>query len=106
MRGLAKDLRLSPVTVSAAYGALNRRGLLLTEGRLGTRVNPRPPVSLPRPEVVVGAGLRDLATGNPDPDLLPRLGPALRGLEERPRLYGSPAAHPGAPGPRPQGPGP
>ena len=44
VRGLAKDLRLSPVTVSAAYGALNRRGLLLTEGRLGTRVNPRPPI--------------------------------------------------------------
>ncbi len=93
VRGLAKELHLSPVTVSAAYGALNRRGLLLTEGRLGTRVNPRPPVSLPRPEVVVAAGLRDLATGNPDPDLLPRLGPGLRGTFERPRLYGAPAAH-------------
>jgi DNA-binding transcriptional MocR family regulator len=94
VRGLARDLRLSPVTVSSAYGALRRRGLIIGEGRLGTRVSSRPPVALARPEPVVPSGLHDLATGNPDPELLPRLGPVLRALEERKHLYGSPPAHP------------
>jgi DNA-binding transcriptional MocR family regulator len=37
----------------------------------------------------VPAGARDLATGNPDPDLLPSLETALAGFDPTPRLYGS-----------------
>ena len=43
---------------------------------------------------MVRAGLHDLATGNPDARLLPRLGPGLRAIVEAPRLYGTAAHHP------------
>ncbi|HSS08519.1 MAG TPA: aminotransferase class I/II-fold pyridoxal phosphate-dependent enzyme [Acidimicrobiales bacterium] len=69
------------------------------EGRRGTRVARRPaltvsPISSPR--AVIPAGIRDLASGNPDPSLLPDLRPYLRELSRaRPgeigRLYGEPA---------------
>jgi DNA-binding transcriptional MocR family regulator len=44
--------------------------------------------------VVVPRGARDLALGNPDPALLPRLRPALGSVAFSPRLYGAPAHHP------------
>jgi DNA-binding transcriptional MocR family regulator len=88
VRGLAALLGLSAATVAAAYRALGVRGLVAGEGRRGTRVVQRPPVAARRPPVVP-TGTRDLAEGNPDPALLPDLGPALRKLSCRPGLYGA-----------------
>ena len=88
VRRLADDLAVSPTTVSAAFAALKRRGLLVTQGRRGTSVSLRPPVSsrvgadLPVPD-----GVLNLAAGNPDPQLLPRLGPALSRIDTEPHLY-------------------
>jgi DNA-binding transcriptional MocR family regulator len=87
VRTLAAALEVSPATVAAAYAVLGRRGLVLAEGRRGTRVAERPPVgrtaAQPLPEGVV-----DLASGNPDPALLPDLAAALAGAAEEAPLYG------------------
>ena len=96
VRGLAESLAVSPTTVAAAYRALAGRGVVVSDGRRGTRVSFAPPVPVaaaaPLPDTV-----RDLATGNPDAALLPRLGPSLARLaarEEAPPLYGDPAHAP------------
>lgn len=86
IRQLAVSLALSPATVAAAYRSLARRGLVTTEGRRGTRVTARPPVT-GRPDAAVPGGVRNLADGNPDPALLPPLGPVLAGIPVAPRLY-------------------
>ncbi|MGC4812394.1 aminotransferase class I/II-fold pyridoxal phosphate-dependent enzyme [Micromonospora sp. DT228] len=82
VRALAADLGVSPATVARAYQDLRQRGLLATAGRHGTRVRPRPPVaarrSALRPPPLPGA--RDLSRGEPDPRLLPPLGPHLAAL--------------------------
>ena len=86
VRALAGDLAVSPTTVAGAYRILRERGLLLTAGRRGTRIAPAPPVAAAlAPEVPEGT--QDLATGNPDPALLPRLGPFLAQLDPEPHLY-------------------
>jgi DNA-binding transcriptional MocR family regulator len=55
----------------------------------GTRVSLRsPPV---RAVAAVPSGLRDLASGNPDPKLLPDLRRSLEGIDAAHRLYGEPA---------------
>jgi DNA-binding transcriptional MocR family regulator len=91
IRQLATSSRVSPVTVAAAYRRLRTRGLVTGEGRRGTRVrqNPASPV-LPADQRPAPHGLVDLATGNPDPALLPALGSALGRLTITPRLYGEP----------------
>src|SRR5438552_17476655 len=66
VRALSKQLGLSPATVAAAYRSLRQRGLVNSDGRRGTRIGQRPPVSA-RPAALVPAGLRDLASGNPNP---------------------------------------
>ncbi|WP_079177240.1 aminotransferase class I/II-fold pyridoxal phosphate-dependent enzyme [Streptomyces sp. MUSC 14] len=78
MRELAARLGVNPNTVAAAYRTLRERGVIETAGRRGSRVRPRP-ATTGREElrVEVPAGGRDLASGNPDPALLPRLAPAL-----------------------------
>ena len=89
VRNLATDLDVSPGTVAASYKTLRARGLLLTRGRLGTRVAPRPPLRVPG-----GAGrpvpetVRNLADGNPDPALFPRLERVVSAIDWTPRLYG------------------
>src|SRR5690242_2684710 len=75
VRALAADLGASPATVNAAYRILRGRGLVIAEGRRGTRVAPRPAVHAPPPrryvpEPPLPAGVRDLTVGLPDPDLL------------------------------------
>jgi len=87
VRELAAQLGVSPSTVAVAYRALKDRGLVTTRGRSGTRVSLGPPIAVRGP-VQVPAGVRNLADGNPDPDLLPNLGPLLARLDDRPRLYG------------------
>lgn len=93
VRALAARLRLSPATVAATYRRLAGRGLVTGQGRRGTRVSPRPPLRTPAP-AKVAAHLRNLADGNPDPELLPPLRPALRDCAREPRLYGTERNHP------------
>jgi DNA-binding transcriptional MocR family regulator len=88
VRALAKQLGTSPATVNAAYRTLRQRGLVVADGRRGTRVAPRPALRTPpharkAPE---NDGRRDLAIGLPDPALLPPLEPALRRIEFERRL--------------------
>jgi DNA-binding transcriptional MocR family regulator len=88
VRDLAATLRVSPATVAAAYKLLRTRGLVAGQGRRGTRVAGAPvaPAHPAAPSVAEGAV--DLATGNPDPLLLPAVGPALHSIEDDVRLYG------------------
>ena len=72
VRNVATQLRVSPATVAAAYRALQQRGLVTADGRRGTRVRPAAPVAAPPPPPLP-RGVRDLASGNPDPELLPDL---------------------------------
>lgn len=90
VRGLARAAGLSPATVAAAYRTLRERGLLRTDGRRGTHVGLRPPVAAPL-ATPVPAHLRNLASGNPDPALLPDWRAALQHAGQRGRLYGEPA---------------
>ncbi|MFC6598938.1 aminotransferase class I/II-fold pyridoxal phosphate-dependent enzyme [Kitasatospora paranensis] len=100
LRDLAADLGVNPNTVAAAYRLLRDRGVIETAGRKGSRVRPRP-ATTSRDEIAlpVPPGARDLSTGNPDPALLPALGPALAvaaaAADRAPVLYGHPAADPG-----------
>ncbi|MER7278257.1 aminotransferase class I/II-fold pyridoxal phosphate-dependent enzyme [Dactylosporangium sp. NPDC000244] len=79
IRAAATQLGVSPATVAAAYQALRQRGIAESAGRQGTRVRPRPAVAPARGQfrLEVPDGVLDLATGAPDPRLLPDLGPAL-----------------------------
>ena len=80
VRSLAASLRISPATVAAAYRRLGARGLVTGQGRRGTRVSPRPPLRMPA-SAPIASHLRNLADGNPEASLLPRLragAPALR----------------------------
>lgn len=90
VRALAGELDVSPATVAAAYRTLGRRGLVSANGRRGTVVAAQPPL-----RIVGGRALppsvRDLASGNPDPALLPPLAPALARLDPRHKLYGGPS---------------
>lgn len=89
IRQLAASSRLSPVTVAAAYRRLHSRGIVVGQGRRGTRVRPNPASpGFPVDQRAAAEGLIDLATGNPDPDLLPALAPALASLSVGPHLYG------------------
>ena len=83
VRSLAAQLRVSPATVAAAYRLLRERGVVVADGRRGTRVRSASPIAVPR-AVPLPDDVVDLSNGNPDPRLLPRL-PALD-LEQR--LYG------------------
>ncbi|MER7396795.1 aminotransferase class I/II-fold pyridoxal phosphate-dependent enzyme [Streptomyces sp. NPDC000151] len=95
MRELAVYLEVNPNTVASAYRTLRDRGVVETGGRRGTRVRPRP-TSTPREalRVEVPPGVRNVSDGNPDPALLPALGPALAAAADRatarPTLYGAP----------------
>ncbi|GIJ26929.1 GntR family transcriptional regulator [Micromonospora qiuiae] len=84
VRTLAAELAVSPATVWSAYAELRRRGLIVTAGRHGTRVRPRPPVAASRAALLPppAAGLRDLSQGEPDARLLPPLGPHLATLAD------------------------
>ncbi|MGK5530541.1 aminotransferase class I/II-fold pyridoxal phosphate-dependent enzyme [Streptomyces sp. URMC 129] len=92
LRELAARLGVNPNTVAAAYRTLRERGVIETAGRRGSRVRARP-ASTAREAIGVEAppGVRDVAQGNPDPALLPPLGPALAAAAARaPVLYGAP----------------
>lgn len=90
MRELARALEVSPATVAGAYRALRRRGLVHANRRRGTVVATQPPLRV-RPGRQLPPNTRDLASGNPDPALLPPLAPALARLDPEHKLYGGPA---------------
>ena len=89
IRELAADLAISPATVAAAYRTLRQRGLVSANTRRGTVVSAQPPLRV-RGSRPLPVNARDLASGNPDPALLPPLGPALARLDPEPKLYGGP----------------
>jgi DNA-binding transcriptional MocR family regulator len=94
VRDLASTLRVSPTTVAAAYKLLQSRGLVSGLGRKGTRITSRPPSPAVTSRPRVPEGAFDLATGNPDPALLPSLEQALRSIDSAPRLYDGPTLLP------------
>ncbi|WP_413811584.1 aminotransferase class I/II-fold pyridoxal phosphate-dependent enzyme [Streptomyces sp. OE57] len=91
VRRLAERLGVSPGTVATAYKELRRRGIVVTQGRGGTVVASTPAVASRRPPPVP-EGVRDLASGHPDPAFLPallptaRLSPGVRSHRAQPRL--------------------
>lgn len=87
VRTLATHLSVSPATVAAAYRLLQDRGVVIADGRRGTRVRPAPPIAVPR-AVPLPPEVRDLSDGNPDLALLPDLSTALRRVALEQRLYG------------------
>ncbi|PZG20908.1 aminotransferase class I/II-fold pyridoxal phosphate-dependent enzyme [Nonomuraea aridisoli] len=94
VREVAARAGVSAGTAAAAYRLLRERGVVETAGRRGTRVRPRPASTFREAiRIEVPPGARDLATGNPDPALLPPLYDALaaaaRAHEERPAMYGT-----------------
>ena len=93
MRALAAELEVSPATVAAAYRILRERGLVSAAGRRGTLVASQPPLRVAR-AAPVPPSARDLASGNPDPSLLPPLGPVLARLDPGHKLYGGPSKLP------------
>ena len=88
VRALATKLGVSAATVASAYRDLRRRGLIVAAGRQGTTVSERGPVA-PRGRPSYAPGIRDLSGGNPDPALLPDLGPHLRHISADHVLYGA-----------------
>jgi DNA-binding transcriptional MocR family regulator len=89
VRDLAADLGVSAATVAAAYRTLKQRGLVTANGRRGTSVATQPPLRV-RSARALPLDARDLASGNPDPSLLPALGPALARIDPTHKLYGGP----------------
>ena len=89
VRDLAAELDVSPATVAAAYRTLKQRGLVSTNRRRGTAVASQPPLRV-LPGRPLPPNTRDLAGGNPDPALLPPLGPALARVDPKHKLYGGP----------------
>ncbi|MGI8412288.1 MAG: aminotransferase class I/II-fold pyridoxal phosphate-dependent enzyme [Solirubrobacteraceae bacterium] len=92
IRALAQTLGTSPATISSAYRILRHRGLVVAQGRRGTHVAARPTVRFPEPArrgaPLAGrtSHLRDLASGLPDPTLLPPLAPVLARIDFDRRL--------------------
>ncbi|KQZ84245.1 transcriptional regulator [Microbacterium sp. Root166] len=88
VRALAESLGINRNTAVAAYRQLTRAGVVVTRGRGGTHVADPAPVA--QEGFAADSVLRDVGTGNPDPDLIPDLTTALAGVAGRPVLYGEP----------------
>ena len=93
VRVLADELGVNRNTVVAAYRQLTQAGVIVTRGRGGTRVADPSPVA--QEGFAAGSVLRDVGTGNPDPELIPDLSGALAAMAGRPVLYGEPVIDPG-----------
>ncbi|WP_109209487.1 MULTISPECIES: aminotransferase class I/II-fold pyridoxal phosphate-dependent enzyme [Microbacterium] len=93
VRALAEQLGVNRNTVVAAYRQLAQAGVIVTRGRGGTRVADLSPVA--QEGFAAGSVLRDVGTGNPDPERIPDPSFALAGMAGRPVLYGEPVIDPG-----------
>ena len=93
VRTLADTLGVNRNTAVAAYRQLTQAGAVVTRGRGGTHVADRSAV--PQEGFAADSVLRDVATGNPDPDLIPDPSRALAQVAGRPVLYGEPVIDPG-----------
>lgn len=92
VRALAETLGVNRNTVVAGYRQLTNTGVIVTRGRGGTSVADLSPVAQ---EGFAGDSvLRDVATGNPDPNLIPDPSRALASMVGRPVLYGEPVIDP------------
>jgi DNA-binding transcriptional MocR family regulator len=82
VRDVARELGVSPTTVSEAWQSLGRAGAIRTRGRSGTfvagPVQPRRNWRYSQLGGSAAAVARDLSTGVPDHDLLPDLTDALK----------------------------
>ena len=93
VRAFAEQLSVNRNTVVAAYGLLVQAGVAVTRGRAGTRIVDLQP--LPQEGFTHAPGLVDIASGNPDPALLPDATKALAQLTaDEPVLYGQPVIDP------------
>jgi DNA-binding transcriptional MocR family regulator len=84
VRDLARDLGVSPATVSHAWQTLAAAGLITSRGRSGSFVRSMPREWMPRRYQGLDGSLEaalDLSRGTPDPALLPRLAPVLATVE-------------------------
>jgi DNA-binding transcriptional MocR family regulator len=89
VRALAAELGVNRNTVALAYRRLVEAGVAETRGRGGTVVAAVP--QLAREGVGGGGDCIDLASGNPDPGLLPDILAAARRGDYSQPLYGVPA---------------
>lgn len=96
VRALAAELGVNRNTVALAYRRLVEAGVAETRGRGGTVIAAVP--QLARDGVGVNGGLIDLASGNPDPKLLPDILAAAHGGRYRRPLYGVSAVDTGLAG--------
>ncbi len=83
VRTVARELALSPTTVSSAWRLLLSSGAITTAGRRGTLVSDAAGRGAARYRRAVGVGTPfalDLSTGVPDPALLPTLDSAMAEL--------------------------
>jgi DNA-binding transcriptional MocR family regulator len=88
IRSLALELGVNRNTVAAAYKLLVGAGVAEARTRGGTVITSAPELAH---DGTSGRGLTDLASGNPDPALLPDVVDNVGGYE--PPLYGAPAEH-------------
>lgn len=86
VRALAEELRVSPATISAAWGLLKKRGLLVGSGKAGTRIAGATGLVRGLEVFATVPGVNDLRLVYPDIALLPRLDDALRGAAQQPNL--------------------
>ncbi len=93
VRRLAAHLGTSPATVASAFRLLRDRGIVVADGRRGTRISPRPGLTT-RTVAPIPDATHRLDDGNPDPALLPSLATALAAIDPTPCLYGGPAEDP------------
>lgn len=84
VRAVARQLKVSPTTISDTWRILQRHGAIATDGRRGTFVRGHRQAAAGRywqVPVDPGTFAVDLSTGTPDPALLPPLGPILQRVQ-------------------------
>lgn len=86
VRTLADTIGVSPGTAAAAYKLLRQSGVVITDGRRGTRVLSRPKFR-EYGATPVPAGVVDVQVANPDPKLLPDLRPILKSISAASATY-------------------
>lgn len=87
IRALAAELGVSPTTVNGAFGLLRARGRIAGRRRSGSTVVGRVRFQSASPNEAP-PGTRSLLEANPDPALLPAIGPVIAAAVVERRLYG------------------